>query len=181
MPTAGKNALAIDILIESDGWPPRGALTRLTRRAVAAAAAEAGIELPSGTELSLLFADDARLRELNSAYRNKDMPTNVLSFPGPPAGSGPGNHMLGDIVLARETIAREAGAGGLTMTEHLAHLIVHGFLHLCGYDHETDDQALVMEGLESRILGKLGIEDPYAQGPTGTSPTGKPAEGNDRR
>jgi len=170
-------AIAVDILVESGGWPSRPTLRRLAERAIAAAIAETGQRFGEGAELSVLFADDARLRALNSTYRGKDMATNVLSFPSPPPVPGATPRLIGDIVLARETVDREAAAAGLTMTDHLAHLIVHGFLHLCGYDHETDDQALVMEGLESRIMGKLGMADPYAV----PKPARLPAADDDRR
>ena len=114
-------------------------------------------------EVSLVFADDARIRGLNRQYRGKDRPTNVLSFPAASLGSGRLGPPLGDIVLARETIAAEATAEGLDFADHLTHLIIHGFLHLVGYDHETDDEAAVMEQLETAILGRLGIADPYTE------------------
>ena len=110
----------------------------------------------------MVFTDDAHIHRLNRHFRDKDKPTNVLSFPaGPPIGGrfGP---LLGDIVLARETIAREAEGQGLTIDDHLTHLIVHGFLHLVGYDHVEDADAAVMERLETAILASLGIADPYA-------------------
>ncbi|MFM5885749.1 MAG: rRNA maturation RNase YbeY [Novosphingobium sp.] len=117
---------------------------------------------------SLLFADDAEVHALNREWRGKDKPTNVLSFPmleraellalapdGPP-------ELLGDIALALETCAREAADKGLSLEHHAAHLIVHGLLHLAGYDHETSpDEARVMEQLEIKALALLGIADPY--------------------
>ena len=119
-------------------------------------------EIAPGPEVSLVFTDDDHIRLLNRQYRGKDAPTNVLSFPAAPVISGRFGPLLGDIVLARETIAAESEAGGLDFAGHLTHLIVHGFLHLVGYDHETDAEAAIMERLETDILGGLGIADPYA-------------------
>lgn len=103
---------------------------------------------------ALLLADDATLRRLNAQYRGKDKPTNVLAFPG---ADSPG-----DIALAFETCAAEAGDDGPRFRDHAAHLIIHGLLHLAGHDHETDDDAERMETLETRILAALGIADPHA-------------------
>ena len=102
------------------------------------------------------------MRRLNRDYRGKDKPTNVLSFPRRRLLAGRLGPLLGDIVLAAETVAREAEDEGLALDDHLTHLIVHGFLHLLGYDHEDEAEAAVMEGLETAILGGLGIADPYA-------------------
>jgi len=109
-----------------------------------------------------VLADDALLRSLNRSYRGKDAPTNVLSFPfqGPPGGAEPRH--LGDVVLAVETIRNEAGEQGIAPMHHLQHLVVHGLLHLLGFDHDTVAQAEAMERLEAQILAKLGIADPYA-------------------
>ncbi len=111
---------------------------------------------PKIGELSLALINDADIQTLNREYRGKDKPTNVLSFPS----IGPGA-ILGDIVLARETIAREATQSSKTFTHHMTHLVIHGFLHLQGYDHDTDDQAEIMEGLEIRALAALDIDNPY--------------------
>ncbi len=129
---------------------------------MAAAVAGAELKLAPDAEVSLVFSDDAHIRGLNARYRHKDSPTNVLSFPAVPAAKGKLGPMLGDIVLAAETVAREAAEQGLALDAHLAHLLVHGFLHLAGYDHEDDGEATVMEGLETAILARLGIADPYA-------------------
>lgn len=123
----------------------------IIRRAVAAAA-------PAGTssqELSVMLTDDATIKSLNAQWRHHDKPTNVLSFPSP--GSG----ILGDIVIAYETTAREAAEEHKPLADHLSHLAVHGFLHLLGYDHESDADADVMEQLEREILARLGVPDPY--------------------
>lgn len=128
---------------------------RLVRRA--ARAAFAGARRTARRSLTVALADDAQVRTLNARDRNKDKPTNVLSYP-----SGE-RAFLGDVVLARQTVWREAREQGKTAADHLAHLVVHGTLHLLGYDHETGEaDAQRMEVLERRVLAKLGIDDPYA-------------------
>lgn len=114
-------------------------------------------------EVSLVFTDDAAIRVINAEWREIDKPTNVLSFPAFPLqpGAMPGP-MLGDIVIAQETVEREAEALGKPFDDHLTHLLVHGFLHLFGYDHMNDAEAEIMESLERRILAELGLSDPYA-------------------
>lgn len=120
---------------------------------------------PREAELNLVLADDVQLRALNRQYRGLDKPTNVLSFGDlddfEPAAGDSMPHLLGDVVLARETIAAEAQAQGKSLADHLSHLVVHGVLHLLGYDHRESAQAAVMERLEARILGRIGIADPY--------------------
>ncbi|MEK1854100.1 MAG: rRNA maturation RNase YbeY [Phyllobacterium sp.] len=153
----------IDILVESEGWAEEAALHDLSAHAIAATWLQLdGGEQPE-SELSLVFTDDAAIKELNSDWRDKDKPTNVLSFPAftlkPGQKPGP---MLGDIVIARETVAREAVEEDKSFDHHLTHLIVHGFLHLVGYDHMTEAEAEEMEGLERKILERLAIPDPYA-------------------
>jgi probable rRNA maturation factor len=148
--------------VEGGAWPPLPTLRRLARAAFDAAVSGAHVSLAPGAEVSLVFSDDARVHALNARYRGKDSSTNVLSFPAPAAVKGRLGPMLGDIVLAAETVAREAAKQGLTLEAHLTHLLVHGFLHLAGYDHQGDREATVMEGLETAILGRLGIADPYA-------------------
>ena len=132
----------------------------LCRRAAEAALAAAGREQTA--EICLALADDALVHALNRDYRGKDKPTNVLSFPndGPAAPGEP--RLLGDVVLARETVLAEARAQGKPPADHLIHLVVHGVLHLLGHDHEEERDAARMEGLEVTILGRLGIPDPYA-------------------
>ncbi|HEV2562126.1 MAG TPA: rRNA maturation RNase YbeY [Rhizomicrobium sp.] len=109
--------------------------------------------------LTILLTDDAQLRELNSRFRSKNKPTNVLSFPSQTNGE----HYLGDVAIAYGVACAEARAGRKTLTDHATHLAVHGILHLLGYDHETNRQAKIMEPLETKILAALGIADPYAQ------------------
>jgi probable rRNA maturation factor len=154
--------IEIDILIEAGDWPVEETLEELARRAIGAAFAEADIR-QAATELSLVFTDDAHIRSLNAAWRNKDKPTNVLSFPAfPVKRESPLPPMLGDIILASETIAGEAELEGKPLEHHLTHLIIHGLLHLLGYDHETDAEAEEMEAAERRALARLAISDPYA-------------------
>lgn len=151
-----------DIRVSGRGWPAQRTLRALVERALEACFEAPIPPLADGAEVSILFTDDAEIRALNREYRGKDAPTNVLSFPAPARIPGCYGPALGDIALARETVAAEASAGDLTFADHLTHLIVHGFLHLLGYDHETESEAVVMEGLETAILANLGIADPYA-------------------
>jgi probable rRNA maturation factor len=163
-----RSELTIDISQPCRDW--RRALPEapvLCRRA-AEAAIEAGGRSLSGAELSIVLGDDALLHRLNKAWRGKDAPTNVLSFPAQAFGGDlasplpPGVPLpLGDVVLAFETIAREAVEQGKTLEDHLAHLTVHGVLHLLGFDHEAEAEAARMEALERDVLSRLGIADPY--------------------
>jgi probable rRNA maturation factor len=158
-----KPPIAIDITVEAGDWPKKPALRRLVRKAVEAALGEAGAEADAGAELSVVFSDDAHIRTLNAGWRGKDKPTNVLSFPAFP--TKPGEKlppMLGDIVLAAETVAREAGLEGKPLDHHISHLVIHGLLHLMGHDHEDDREAERMEQLERAALARLAIPDPYA-------------------
>jgi probable rRNA maturation factor len=125
---------------------------------------------PAAYEISVKLTDDAEVQALNATYRNKDKPTNVLSFPMLQPGfmeatgmADDGEILVGDIVLAYETCAREAGEKGVSVTDHASHLMVHGVLHLLGYDHVDDEaEAQEMEEMETRALAQLGIADPYA-------------------
>ncbi|RUW62820.1 rRNA maturation RNase YbeY [Mesorhizobium sp. M7A.F.Ca.US.008.03.1.1] len=151
----------IDISIEAGNWPDEASLTRLVDRAVKAACAETGVK--GRSELSLVFTDDAHIQVLNAGWRDKDKPTNVLSFPAFPfAQGGPLPPMLGDIVLAAETVAHEAALEDKPVENHITHLVIHGLLHLLGYDHETDTEAEAMEAVERAALARLAIPDPYA-------------------
>lgn len=153
----------IDILIEAEGWPEEEALLQVAQKAVDTAWKSLFTD-DGNSELSLVFTDDASIRELNAQWRNMDKATNVLSFPAFPvkAGAKPGP-MLGDIVIARETVMREASEEDKPFDHHLNHMIVHGFLHLLGYDHEDDSDADIMEQWERDILAALAIPDPYSQ------------------
>ncbi|RVA77958.1 rRNA maturation RNase YbeY, partial [Mesorhizobium sp. M7A.F.Ca.CA.001.11.2.1] len=146
---------------EAGNWPDEASLTRLVDRAVKAAFAETGVA--GRSELSLVFSDDAHIQVLNAGWRGKDKPTNVLSFPAFPfAQGGPLPPMLGDIVLAAETVAHEAVLEDKPVENHITHLVIHGLLHLLGYDHETEAEAEAMEAVERAALARLAIPDPYA-------------------
>ncbi|WP_224545233.1 rRNA maturation RNase YbeY [Mesorhizobium sp. CA16] len=151
----------IDIFVEAGAWPAEAELTRLVERAVAAAFAETGAG--GASELSVVFSDDAHIHALNAEWRGKDKPTNVLSFPAfsfSKGGKLP--PMLGDIVLASETVSREAALEDKPVANHITHLVIHGLLHLLGHDHETDAEAEEMEAIERAALARLAIPDPYA-------------------
>ena len=150
----------VSIEVEDESWLALAGLDALAQKAVDAALAGASVKEPG--EVALLFTDDSAIAEINAEWRGKDKPTNVLSFPAPdmPVPEGEARH-LGDIVLAHGVIAREAAEQVKTLHDHTAHLIVHGVLHLLGYDHETDAEAEEMERLEAAILNRLGIADPY--------------------
>lgn len=152
----------IDIRVEAGEWPPASRLRSLVRRVVEAAASSIPLP-PGGGELSLLFTDDAGIRVLNRRFREIDRATNVLSFPSPAPSDARFGAILGDIVVASQTLRREAQSQGLTFDDHLAHLILHGFLHILGYDHAIEAEALAMERLEIGILADLGIADPHAE------------------
>lgn len=146
----------------------------LTRRAAAASLSAARMRA-SSAEVSIALADDATLRGLNREYRGRDAPTNVLSFAvserAETAGGEAGPLLLGDVILACETVRREALQQGKTLPDHVSHLVVHGVLHLLGFDHEAEVEAEEMERQEVAVLGRLGIADPYAC----PGPEGRPA------
>lgn len=137
---------------------------RVALQALARGASKAVFALPEQVELSIILADDAEQRRLNHVWRGVDRSTNVIAFPGwtpgAPAPSG-APLLLGDIVLAFETVAHEADEQDKTLADHFGHLIVHGVLHLLGYDHASDMEAVEMERLETSILAELGVADPY--------------------
>ena len=153
----------IDVQIDKIGWARLCAPERFVQRIITAA--QEATEPPADFELSIVLATDAAVQRLNREYRGKDSPTNVLSFPGyegAPLMPGQRPH-LGDIFLAAGTVQREAKAQGKTLEQHLAHLLVHGFLHLLGYTHDDDSNARHMEEQEKTIMQKLGFSDPYMQ------------------
>jgi probable rRNA maturation factor len=154
-----------DVEQDSDLWSVVPEAEAVVTRALAAAAAGCGVALAGGAGVSVLLTDDAHMREINREWRSQDKPTNVLSFPAVPVARLASAPFLGDIAVAIETVQREAGEEGKRLGDHLAHLCVHGFLHLVGYDHETDAEAEAMEGREVAILAGLGIADPYADAP----------------
>jgi probable rRNA maturation factor len=166
--------LTVDVLITSAAWKMLPQAVEVVQRSIAAAAAANPEPRLRDAELSVLLCDDATIAALNGRWRGREQPTNVLSFPalvpdgerlsgGIPSGGIPSDKIpLGDIAIAGETLVREADASGKTVPAHLAHLVVHGFLHLVGYDHETEDEAEAMERLERDILARISVADPYA-------------------
>jgi probable rRNA maturation factor len=150
----------IEVDIEDDGWisalPNATAITERAGQAVLDEIAPTDDGEEPG--VAVLLTSDAVVAELNQRFRDKPGPTNVLSFP---ASANPENH-LGDVALAHGVCTREAVEQGKSLEQHLAHLVVHGVLHLLGYDHETDGEAEAMEALERSILESLGVPDPYA-------------------
>lgn len=161
-------ALDIQISVEAQGWASEEELFAFAQKVLGTAVdflrREEKQPFPKmPIELSLVFTDDEQIREINAEWRDKDKATNVLSFPAFPLEPGgmPGP-MLGDIVIARETVEREALELEKSFEDHLTHLLVHGFLHLFGYDHMDEEEAEEMESLETRILAVLGLSDPYA-------------------
>ena len=164
--------LDIQISVEEGAWPSEERLLHMSGRVLGAAARflqekeKQPFPKTGAPEISLVFTDDESIRAINAEWRGQDKPTNVLSFPAFPVtpGTVPGP-MLGDIIFAEETLTREAADLGKSFDDHLTHLMVHGFLHLFGYDHMDDGEAEKMEGLETRILAGLGLSDPYGDGP----------------
>lgn len=167
MTTPDPELLDLDVIVRDEGWHAAIANVVDICRASAGAAFAAGVSKPVAAEAALVLADDAFVATLNQEYRNKSGPTNVLSFAaldddGPEVPSGTGAPvMLGDIIVARETTEREADEAGVGIEHHLRHLVVHGMLHLLGYDHLEDDDAEEMETLEIQVLEAMGVPDPY--------------------
>ncbi len=159
--------MIVDCMIEDKRWTAAD-LETLAEAAAVATFAQLNL---TGFEVSLLACNDKRIAELNADFRGKPTPTNVLSWPsdergadtdgGQPLAPAPHDPELGDIAIAYDTCASEAAGAGKSLSDHTTHLIVHGILHLLGYDHDRDLDATLMEGLESRILGNMGLADPY--------------------
>ena len=147
----------IDIQVQSPLWHAEPAAEQTVRDAIAAAATM--LSTRNG-ELGIVLTDDSSVRALNRQWRGIDKPTNVLSFP---VNSFVGPAMFGDIVIAYETLRKECDDEDKEFLHHLAHLTVHGFLHLVGYDHQVDAEAEAMEGLESKIMARLKMPDPYLE------------------
>lgn len=178
----GSTSLEIAIVARDPRWrdaEPR--CEELARRAATATFRRepASHGLAGQVEVSIVLADDALVRDLNRTYRQQDRATNVLSFPDDAAlnpisaetgAAIDGPRLLGDVILARETVLREARGQGKSVGAHLTHLVVHGVLHLLGCDHEEAAQAEAMEALEVAILADLGIADPYARAPAPAEP-----------
>lgn len=149
----------IEVAIEAGNWASLEEPARLAEEAIGAAIRQTAFELPANAEISILLCDDSFIRELNRKWRGIDKPTNVLSFST--GGEQSSTPLLGDIVIAFETAAKEALEAKMPLREHVAHLLVHGFLHLIGHDHIEAAEAETMEAHERAILAKLGISDPY--------------------
>jgi probable rRNA maturation factor len=164
--------VTVDVVVEDARWT-QADIDALAQRAADAVLERLGLE-PSVFEIALLACDDARIAALNAGFRGKAAATNVLSWPSDERGAAVAGEMpappdpvmdaeLGDIAIAYDTCAREAAEAGKSFADHCMHLLVHGTLHLLGFDHERDLDATLMEGLEVEILGKMGFDDPYRQ------------------
>ena len=158
--------IEIAISLRDSAWSTALPEAAVVARRAAAAALEAAPELSGQVELSVVLADDAFVRTLNRDYRGQDRATDVLSFPvhePPPLDPPPGEMplMLGDVVLARETVQRDSASAGVGLADRVSHLVVHGVLHLLGHDHDEPDAERRMRALESRTLLALGLCDPY--------------------
>jgi probable rRNA maturation factor len=147
---------SIDVIVESALWDALPQAEQTIRNAVTQALA--ALNGRTDAELAVLLTDDAAVQRLNATWRGLDKPTNVLSFP---AAEAPDSRHLGDIAIAFETTAREAKDEGKPLAHHVTHLAVHGFLHLVGYDHQSEAEAETMEQLERDILARLNVPDPY--------------------
>ena len=163
---ARKFASLIDVMVQSPRWKKQPQASAIVRKAIQAAAKATSTPQP---ELAIVLTDDSAIQALNRDWRGFDRPTNVLSFPAPKRRAGRARdgrslgNSLGDIIIAFQTVAREAAGEGKPFKHHLAHLAVHGFLHLLGHDHETDREARTMERLEVKILAGLRVPDPYVE------------------
>jgi len=165
--------MTLEIAIEDERWTSLG-VEEVAQDAIARTLVHFGLDLVT-CEIALLACDDDRIAELNSEFRGKPVATNVLSWPAEdlaaeepggipdmPEADFTGEIPLGDIAIAYDTCAAEAAAAGKPLADHLRHLVVHGVLHLLGYDHIRDQDATLMEQVEVDILGKLGLSDPYS-------------------
>jgi probable rRNA maturation factor len=157
-PSRRAPAPSITIQVQSPLWEAEPAAEQTVRDAIAAAAATLST---ADNEVSILLTDDKAIRLLNREWRGIDKPTNVLSFPAAATKASVRLPLFGDIVIAYETLKRECDDEGRIFLHHLAHLTVHGFLHLIGYDHQVEAQAEEMEGLESKIMMRMQMPDPH--------------------
>jgi probable rRNA maturation factor len=161
-PSRGPSGIApnVDVLVRSRRWRRQPRAGNTVKKAISAAARAASTPR---AELAIVLGDDSAIRALNRDWRGKNVPTNVLSFPvKQPGKRRNASPYIGDIVIAFETVSREAAAEGKPFKHHLAHLAVHGFLHLVGFDHETESSARRMERMERAILRSIDVPDPYA-------------------
>ena len=155
--------LSLALVAEDGDWSRFGAIAASIERAGVALANAADVTIPDAAEACVVLGNDALVRRLNASYRGKDAATNVLAFAfqQPPGGPPAASAYLGDVVLAAETVLREAEAQAIEPAHHLQHLVVHGLLHLLGYDHATAAAAEQMERLETAVLASIGVGDPY--------------------
>lgn len=158
----GNDRVALSCVVEDQRWLVLADLARLIEHVLVAVSRTQGL-IESPVEGALLFSNDVNISRLNKQFRNKPKATNVLSFPADARfGQEPeGRRQLGDVILAYETIDLEAAAAGIPIENHVQHLILHGLLHLLGFDHQDDAEAEAMEGLEVKILAELGLPNPY--------------------
>ncbi len=161
--TSAETAMpTVEVMRHGQAWNDSALSDVSVMRAAQAALAQARFEMLGDGEIAVVLTDDEEMRTLNRTWRDRDEPTNVLAFP---SGRAPGGAaVLGDVVIAYETALAEAGEAGIRLQDHVSHLVVHGVLHLLGFDHLEDRQAERMEDLERRALASLGIADPYSCG-----------------
>lgn len=152
------SAVTVDVRIADAAWETTEDLPGLAQRAVAIAAGF--LDIPIDGEVAILLTDDGEMQRLNRDWRGKDKPTDVLSFPA----DGHDPRTLGDLALGHGVCARDAAALAIAFESHVSHLIIHGFFHLFGHDHEEDEDARIMESLEVAALARLGLHDPYSLG-----------------
>lgn len=152
-------SLEIDIVVAASEWNSVDDLEGLTNRCIAVSLGNCLLALAPECEISVTYCDDAAITQLNAKWRGKNAPTNVLSFPTP--GLLEEKQLLGDIIIAYQTVTREAREFGRPIMNYIGHMLIHGVLHLVGYDHETDVEAETMENLERLIALKMDLGDPY--------------------
>jgi probable rRNA maturation factor len=152
----------IEFVETEAGWRCVPSARKLARDAIKSAAEESGVVFARGAEATVHLVGDAEIKEINARWRNKNAPTNVLSFPAAPASKIASARLIGDVFVSLQTLQREAAAEDKLLADHFRHLVLHGFLHLLGYDHETAAEAEAMEAMETRALARLGVPDPYA-------------------
>lgn len=158
-------SLVLELVLEDERWGDEAVLQRRLDEIAPKIAAHPAARIIDRMIATVVLADDAVVRDLNARFRHQDKATNVLSFPAGETVGGDADEpvLLGDVILAYETVEREAETDGVTRDHHLAHLVVHGVLHLVGHDHIDEGEATVMEAVETTILATLGIGDPYAE------------------
>lgn len=157
--------LSVEIVEEAGDWSRLGDIEAALRPVLDAVARHPALARHWPTEACLALTDDAAMRRLNGQFRAKDKPTNVLSFPAAASPAAPigALRQIGDIALGYETVVREAGELAIPPLDHIRHLVIHGLLHLIGFDHETDSEAEAMEALEIELLASIGIPNPYEE------------------